>query len=83
MDGDCYLEGWSLTKTSESLLAVADRFHWLRTQMGGAWRTITAWKTLLPPNLHPPMPLTLLKAIVVTSLVLLRILVLTSLELLY
>jgi hypothetical protein len=63
-----YLFHWSLTQTSEGLLAIADRHPWLRHQMSGAWRVISSWRGLMPVRLHPPIPWTVFRAMVTVAL---------------
>ena len=64
-----YLElGWSRGKTSETVLAVRDKHPNMAQKMGAAWRRIQAWSAAEPPDLHPPIPYMLLRAMVATAL---------------
>jgi hypothetical protein len=63
-----YLEGWSRTRAAEALLALQDRYGILRGNMGGPWRIMRSWALTEPVSLHPPCPVALLKAMVVTAL---------------
>jgi len=64
----CYLEGWGRTRTAEALLAIMDRHGALRQSLGAAWRLMRSWQLSEPADLHPPCPMKLLKAMVVTAL---------------
>ena len=65
----CYTElGWSRTRTAEAVLAVTDRHPAIRQMLGGAWRLLRAWAITEPTDLHPPCPLRLLQAMVVSAI---------------
>ena len=40
-----YLAGWSLTRAAEAILAITDRYHWLRPHLAGAWRAVSTWRS--------------------------------------
>ena len=47
---------------------VVQRCPYLKTFLAGPWKLLTTWESLFPGKLHPPVPLPLLKALVVTAL---------------
>ena len=64
-----YMElGWSRGRTAETVLAVRDAHPNMAREMGGAWRRLNAWSAAEPPDLHPPMPYKLLRAMVATTI---------------
>ena len=63
-----YMEGWSRTQAAEMLLSIMDRHGHLRQSLGAAWRLLKSWQVSEPAELHPPCPIVLLKAMVVSSL---------------
>ena len=48
--------------------AVASHYGWLRPFLSASWRLLTTWEALEPPQLHPPIPLRVLQALVVLAL---------------
>ena len=53
---------------AETINIVIQRFSYLKTFLAGPWKLLTAWESLFPGKLHTPVPLPLLKALVVTAL---------------
>lgn len=53
---------------AETLNCVVAKYHWMKGSVGGAWKLLSTWQTLEPPELHPPMPLKVLQAMILLAL---------------
>ncbi|CAE8616972.1 unnamed protein product [Polarella glacialis] len=53
---------------AETLNCVVAKYHWMKSSVGGAWKLLSTWQTLEPPELHPPMPLKVLQAMILLAL---------------
>jgi hypothetical protein len=53
---------------AETLNCVVSRYHWMKGSVGGAWRLLSTWQAIEPPELHPPMPVKVLQAMFLVAL---------------
>ena len=60
--------GWTRNQYVELVLAMADRFEWLRPQLGAAWRLVQRWEQLEPSEVHTPVPLPVLRGLVTAAI---------------
>lgn len=53
---------------AETLNVLVQRFGWLRQMLAGPWGILRTWDQLEPTVHHPPLPIAVLRALVVTAL---------------
>jgi hypothetical protein len=63
-----FTAGRSKRDFAETLNWVTAKFHWLKGMLGGCWKIIAAWEMIEPVRQHPPIPLSVLQALVAVAL---------------
>ena len=63
-----YLAGHSRRNAAETLNVLMQKFGWRRPMLVAPWNVIRTWESLEPVTHHPPMPVSVLRALAVTAL---------------